>query len=146
MDCYVFNGDIYCEDCGRQLKRVVRRRFEVEHGRRMAAADIEALDSTGWSDGPHPDGGGEADGPRHCGAGAGCCNAQDYGLPGLTVGVFLENDLTREGVRYVREAAAEDPASVAATLWLPTYARRRLLLACLLGGPDPNPKPEDANG
>ena len=47
----------------------------------------DCAEELGGCDGPLPDGGGEADTPQHC---AHC-------------GVFLENPLTQDGVKYVVE-------------------------------------------
>lgn len=58
MDVYIYQAAIYCEDC---------RNPEME--------------------GPHSEGGGEADAPQHCDT----CKA------------FLENPLTADGYDYVRE-------------------------------------------
>lgn len=44
MNAYIYDADIYCEDCARKAR---------SEGIRM--------------DGPYPDGGGEADCPQHCG-------------------------------------------------------------------------------
>lgn len=86
----------------------------------------------------YPDGGGEADTPQHCGK----------------CGVFLENPLTPDGVRYVVEAVDEslydfrdgrrvaraDPGGVALDEWAPYYledmqnlARRDPLVWAYLG-------------
>lgn len=77
MQAYIFNADIYCEDCGRRL---------VEE---YTADEIEDNgDSDTFPQGPYPDGGGEADCPQHCSN----CRC------------FLENPLTTDGAEYVLEA------------------------------------------
>lgn len=58
------------------------------------------MDSDRYPQGPYAEGGGEADTPQHC---AGC-------------GEFLENPLTRDGERYVREAIAEHEETGRGTL------------------------------
>lgn len=55
--------------------------------------------------GPYADGGGEADCPQHCGA----------------CGVFLENPLTTDGYRYVRERAETNPTSPCVQEWADYY-------------------------
>lgn len=65
MDAYVANAALYCADC-------------AEPG----------------DDGPHPNGGGDADCPQHCDA----CH------------VHLENPLTADGIEYVAERIADHAA------------------------------------
>lgn len=78
MDAYIFQADIYCEDCAAHLK-LDRREYEG------------AEDSDAYPQGPYGEGGGEADTPQHCG---GC-------------GTFLDNPLTGDGETYVRDAFSE---------------------------------------
>jgi len=72
MDAYVYQAALYCPGCAAHIRSRVR-------------------DKARWPDGPHPDGGGEADYPQHC---DGC-------------GLFLENPLTDDGEAYVRGAVAD---------------------------------------
>lgn len=68
MDVWVWaETDLVCGDCAEEL---------------------------GGCDGPHPDGGGEADTPQHC---AHC-------------GIYLDNSWTQDCVNYVVEALEEWPA------------------------------------
>ena len=78
MNAYIYNADIYCEDCGADLRAELRSKVKRD----------DRDDSDSWPQGPFADGGGEADCPRHCGH----------------CGCFLENPLTTHGVEYVREA------------------------------------------
>lgn len=77
---YVYDGAIYCEDCGNSMGILESEQF--------------------------PDGGGEADSPQHCDRGKDCLNAYECGghvsNPHM-VGMFLENPLTNDGYAYVRE-------------------------------------------
>ena len=82
MDGYIFNADIYCEDCGVDIIDECRERGIDDNG-----------DSNTYPQGPYPHGGGEADAPQHCGS----CR------------VFLENPLTGDGDDYVLSAIADDP-------------------------------------
>lgn len=82
MDAYIFQADIYCEDCA---KEIMERQHAYEPG------DGDAWDSDFYPKGPYADGGGEADTPQHCG---GCR-------------VFLDNPLTGDGETYVRDAFRE---------------------------------------
>lgn len=58
---------------------------------------------------------GEADSPQHCGAGADCINAEVVGtLPDGSpwkIGEWLENDLTSDGIKYLRESIMEEAGS-----------------------------------
>lgn len=117
MNAYVYAADLWCEDCAVEIRE--RRIEEMVAGEHRYAHDAvlsvghmwdniptrtkEALlaqwldeyeiryDSSEYPKGPYPDGGGEADSPQHCG---GC-------------GLFLENPLTEDGWRYVRNSAED---------------------------------------
>lgn len=82
MDAYIFQGDIYCAPCAKNI-------MEDRPNRRACE------DSDDYPQGPYADGGGEADCPSHCG----------------NCGEFLMNPLTDEGRRYVLAAvrAGEAP-------------------------------------
>lgn len=73
MNAYIYQADIYCEDCAAGL---------------VEARNLWGSENSGDSEvtpqGPYENGGGEADCPQHCG---------DCGL-------FLENPLTSDGVAY----------------------------------------------
>jgi hypothetical protein len=93
MDVYVFNADIYCADCGREMIDECRERGIVDDG-----------DSDQFPQGPYPNGGGESDTPQHCGE----------------CGVFLRNPLTSDGADHVREQHAVHPSKVTRE-WLDFY-------------------------
>jgi hypothetical protein len=80
MDAYIYQAALYCAECGEQIRHSLR--FQAKE------VILRRDDSDSWPQGPYPDGGGEADYPQHC---AECL-------------VFLENPLTDDGARYVREA------------------------------------------
>lgn len=75
MHAYIYNADIYCAKCGREIQQTL-------------GTSCDTGDSNDFPQGPYADGGGEADCPHHCG---GCR-------------LFLENPLTEDGYSYVREA------------------------------------------
>lgn len=82
MDAYIYQADIYCEECALRMRE----------GCRLATPGVEESgDSEDYPQGPYYDGGGEADSPQHCGS----CR------------VFLENPLTGDGYDYVKEALQE---------------------------------------
>jgi hypothetical protein len=85
MDAYIYQGDLFCEDCANTLKRQIDRK--------KPSVDLSTSeDSDDYPQGPHADGGGEADTAQHCGM----CN------------VFLENPLTSHGWNDVKERVAWD--------------------------------------
>ena len=81
---YIFQADIYCEDCGRDI----RTRLTMDGNAPSNPSDECTYDSDNFPKGPYSDGGGEADCPQHCAQ----CRA------------FLENSLTQDGYEFVREA------------------------------------------
>jgi hypothetical protein len=77
---YVYQSDIYCEDCALDIM--------LDVGRTRTQAEITALREEGsdaWPQGPYDDGGGEADAPQNC----------------RSCGCFLRNPLTQDGYHYV---------------------------------------------
>jgi hypothetical protein len=105
MNVYIYQADLICEDCGRQVIKMLTVRERDEQGR-FKPIEYDWPDngnSDAWPDGPHSDGGGESDCPQHCGMGADCLNALTL-RDGSKVGCFLENPLTACGYEYVREA------------------------------------------
>ena len=95
-DVYVYRAALLCEDCGPAVID------ELE-----AAGQKDTGDSDDWPQGPHPDGGGEADVPQHCDSGPRCLNAVE--VPGGNkIGCPLGNPLTSDGEKYVLEHVAKD--------------------------------------
>lgn len=93
MRAYIYNADLYCEECGDQIKHEI-----TESG--MAPKDPYdeySYDSDDFPKGPFSDGGGEADHPQHCG------NRECQ--------VFLENPLTEDGHNYVLDCLLENKAT-----------------------------------
>ena len=82
---YVYQADLYCEDCGNKIKQ----QLDAEGKSPESPEDEYTFDSDEYPKGPYGEGGGEADSPHHC---AGCQK-------------FLDNPLTSEGYNYVREQA-----------------------------------------
>jgi len=98
MDVYIYQADIYCEDCGKAICEDLKKSGEVPE-------DLDCYDSSEYPKGPYSDGGGEADSPQHCGCCEECINAIEIG--GIKIGCWLENDLTEEGIRYVKDLVEE---------------------------------------
>ena len=99
MNVYIYAADIYCEDCGEDI----RKQLTSEGFAPVDPENETAYDSGEFPKGPIPDGGGEADCPQHCGAADDCINAIEF-PEGNKIGTWLENELTTDGVDYVREA------------------------------------------
>lgn len=90
MDVYMYQAAFLCADCGRKVRAVLDA-----DGRKPAdVLDEYSFDSDDYPKGPFADGGGEADCPNHCNH----------------CGVFLENPLTPDGEKYVRDAVSADGA------------------------------------
>ena len=104
MDAYIYRAALYCEDCAESIGKVCH----VEHH----GGNINNLcDSECTPIGPHPFGGGEADTPQHCD----------------TCGLFLENPLTDDGIKYTRDEIAfviaePGPSSGIIDTWRTFYA------------------------
>jgi len=115
MLAYVYCADIYCEDCGKKIREELDR-----EGCAPADPDDEySYDSDEYPKGPYPDGGGESDTPQHCGAGEDCINAIELS-DGRKIGDWLGNELTTDGVEYVKEVIQE--GGEVAELWLEWYS------------------------
>jgi hypothetical protein len=95
-DVYVYQADFLCEDCAEKLIQEFEKQGIEDTG-----------DTNDFPQGPYPDGGGEADSPNHCGAGAGCVNAIEV-PKGSKIGCPLGNPLTRDGMEYVSKGMAHD--------------------------------------
>ena len=113
-DVYVFQAALLCSDCAEAVIEELEKEGQVDTG-----------DSDSWPQGPHGDGGGEADSPQHCDAGPKCKNA--VLLPNYKkIGCPLGNGLTSNGQKYVIESVArscvEDKQSqLVGRLWMKIY-------------------------
>lgn len=85
MNAYVYQAALYCERCG-----VKEREALDPYDPPEKPDDESSYDSDDYPKGPYANGGGEADYPCHCD----------------TCGEFLQNPLTADGDKYVREKAA----------------------------------------
>jgi hypothetical protein len=108
-DVYMFQGSLYCEDCGRDIQDKIREEGKAPE----EEDDEESFDSDDFPKGPFGDGGGEADSIHHCDSNGECLNA--IKLPcGSKIGAWLGNDLTSEGDEWlagsIRESIFKDDA------------------------------------
>lgn len=85
MLTYMYRAALYCPDCAGKIQRNIDLK---ERGKERGSYPVVwAGDSESYPSGPYENGGGEADTPQHCDA----------------CGVFLQNSLTSDGVRYLQE-------------------------------------------
>jgi len=106
MQVYVYQGNLYCKDCGETIQENL-----AEIDLSPAHPDMEdTYDSDEFPKGPYSNGGGESDYPQHCGAGPNCVNAIELSS-GRRIGVWLENPLTLIGVEYVQDEISREGLS-----------------------------------
>lgn len=74
MMTFIYNADIYCQDCGESIR-----------ARRLGVGVVDNGDSDTFPQGPY--GPEEADRPQYCGS----------------CGTFLQNSLTSDGLAYIQE-------------------------------------------
>jgi len=102
-EVYVYQAALYCNDCATEIMNQLAKDGKPGADPNEAAPE----DSDQWPQGPHPDGGGEADSPNHCDAGDSCERAVK--LPcGSKIGCPLDHTLTIEGARYTNEEIAKN--------------------------------------
>ena len=111
MQCYIYAADVYCEKCG----EAIRARLDRENA--YNAPETE-YDSDEYPKGPMDVG--ESDTPQHCGSLADCL--EPTVIEGDTLGCFLENDLTRDGVEFVKELHRERTSAVT-RFWVDYYGK-----------------------
>ena len=84
MEAYIYQAALLCEDCGKTTRRSIIEADKAPE----SPEDETTYDSDEFPKGPYTEGGGEADCPQHCDQ----------------CGEFLENPLTADGYKYVKEA------------------------------------------
>lgn len=102
MNCYIYQGGLYCEDCGQDIRKRLKQGLDSY----VDVANESSYDSDDYPKGPLPNGGGESDIPQHCDSGDDCLNGiilQD----GRKVGCFLENPLTADGYHFLNSCDSE---------------------------------------
>lgn len=107
---YIYQAEIYCEDCGKSIRDEL-----IKQGK---APENPDYDSDQFPKGPYDPG--ESDCPAHCGSHGDCINAITLS-DGTKIGAWLENELTRDGVEYVKEYIRDDPDSEVVKLWASWY-------------------------
>lgn len=103
---YIFQADIYCDDCGHALCR----KFDTAGERPADVEDEHSYDSDEYpkrvgDDDDH----GESDTQTHCASGPTCVNA--FWVGAFKVGELLGTNLTQDGIQYVVDMIQENPNS-----------------------------------
>lgn len=83
MNAYIYAAALHCTDCATAIKALL----DADGKTPEDVSDERSYDSDDYPKGPLADGGGAADSPQHCDS----------------CGLFLENDLTEEGLAFVRD-------------------------------------------
>ena len=98
---YAYNAELYCDDCGSRLAHLASEDMSDDYPQSVPES--------------------ESDSPNHCASGAYCLNALDltayglaedaelFGAESRKIGALIEEDLTEDGVAYVREMIEEAP-------------------------------------
>jgi hypothetical protein len=110
---YIFQADLWCDSCGRAIRRQLRREGH---------APADSRDEASYDSDEYPKfvgDPGEADCPQHCGAGEECQEAVQLSS-GRKIGALLTTQLTAEGVEYIQAAIAE--GGEVAELWAEEFA------------------------
>lgn len=111
MNIYMYQTDLYCEDCGKRWRTALDKQCCG-----VANPDHESsYDSNEYPKGPYPNGGGAADAPQHCACGSECLNVLTI-YKDIKVGAWLENPLTLVGVEYVKQSSG-----AVAAVWKEMY-------------------------
>jgi hypothetical protein len=95
---YIFNADMYCDDCGEDIRRAIDAA-----GNTPADPDDEGSYDSGEYPKRCNGSSDEFDCPEHCGSGKDCSNVYEF-PDGWKIGAWLENDLTTAGEDYVKDA------------------------------------------
>jgi hypothetical protein len=135
MQAYIYNADMYCEDCG----LAIRESLDSLYARIGIPTGFDPDDESSYDSGDYPKGPisqeeNEADSPYHCGAGDRCLNALECPRhDDHKHGCFLENRLTVDGMAqlakmyqeqaeyYYDHGKHDHSCGVVAELWIPFY-------------------------
>jgi len=107
---YIYNADIWCDSCGRDIKKHLKKEGKAPPNPR----DEYSYDSDEYP--KHVCDDDESDCPQHCGAGEDCLEAEVLDS-GEKVGALIGDNLTTEGIEYVRDSHRTDPNEVT-QLWV----------------------------
>jgi hypothetical protein len=115
---YIYQADIYCDDCGRDIKEDCEKFFKKQREEKKKGIDFyeDREDSDSYPQYVNND---ESDCPQHCGNHSACSNYIQLS-DGSRIGCFLENSLTTDGEEYVRNAHDERHSEVT-EMWMNYY-------------------------
>ncbi len=139
----IYAADVWCDDCADDIRRQIGRDLFnaslpriAPDGNDLSDCDSELqltnallhMDERNYDSDEYPkyhSDDEESDCPQHCAAGADCLNAVECSN-GSKYGYFFENDLTYDGVDYVKGAVYVDLAagrldSPAVEIWKEYY-------------------------
>lgn len=112
---FIYCADVYCNKCGEAIKA---RILEETGDDPEKFSDESDYDSDEFPKGPYSDNQ-ESNTPQHCASGAECLDPVEIG--GENYGYFFENDLTSDGIKYLREAITE--GGEVAEFWYRHYSQ-----------------------
>jgi transcription initiation factor TFIIIB Brf1 subunit/transcription initiation factor TFIIB len=98
-ECYIYQAEIYCKTCG----ELIREQLDKEGKTPLNLDDENSYDSDKYPKGSYEVG--EADYPQHC---SNCL-------------VFMENSLTENGVKAVKDCLINSPKSHLVKMWAKFY-------------------------
>jgi hypothetical protein len=137
---YIYAADIFCDDCADEIRRRLAEEWFDNISRTgtpdgadfdepfESVADLDDylrhMDERTYDSDEYPkycSDDEESDGPQHCGSHEDCINAGE--LPdGFKYGYCFGNDLTSDGIEYVKEAVRDGEADgVARLVWAVEY-------------------------
>ena len=104
---YIYNGDLYCQPCGRALVEQFNDALDKDvHGTLRPLTPWDYEDSNSWPQ-EYSRGEGESDTPDHCSASISIVG--DDGLTRFsTCQRFLGRRLTDDGIEYVKQSVFHD--------------------------------------
>jgi hypothetical protein len=122
--CYIYNADVYCDDCGNAIKRDLAEHYykgraceALPDGAtgvhftsvKDCAGYLEDMDERDYDSGDYPKYGSDdeaCDSPQHCGSGGDCVNAIEF-EEHSSIGCLICSNLTDDGIEYVKEVVRE---------------------------------------
>lgn len=105
---YAYNAELWCDSCGKKIIDELERLGYQDEG-----------DTDGWPQYADEDQS-WADSPSHCAGGEQCEHAEEIG--GRMIGCLLLENLTDEGVNYVKEAIRKECNDTVAGLWADEFS------------------------
>jgi hypothetical protein len=95
---YIYCAEIYCDDCGEEIKKDILAEHPDFNGRFDDEFNYDSDDFPKYANDD-----GESDHPQHCGAGSDCINAIEL-FGNTRIGDLIGTNLTADGIKYVKNA------------------------------------------